>query len=158
MICRSVLLQLLLFISVEISTVVRALSLIRWWIAAGNVAKADIWIAHQMCIRSGKYDKMHYCRHKHPQFRTVAIGAKVRYWGSLYFYKWWCSVQRCCEIYDKMHFCKRYLAQFRRIEAGVESMKAPLLKRDTEAFRALRRYITFPPSYVAELEYSKKHL
>ena len=43
---------------------------------------------------------------------------------------------------DKMHFCKRYLAQFRRIEAGVESMKAPLLKRDTEAFRALQRHIT----------------
>ena len=58
----------------------------------------------------------------------------------------------------KMHFCKRYLAQFRRIEAGMEVMKAPLLKRDTEAFRALRRHITFPPSYVAELEYSKKHL
>ena len=51
-------------------------------------------------------------------------------------------MQRCCEIYDKMHFCKRYLAQFRRIEAGVESMKAPLLKRDTEAFRALQRDIT----------------
>ena len=34
-------------------------------------------------------------------------------------------------------------------------MKAPLLKRDTEAFRALQRHIMFPPSYVAELEYSK---
>ena len=61
-------------------------------------------------------------------------------------------------MYDKMHFCKRYLAQFRRIEAGVESMKAPLLKRDTEAFRALRRHITFPPSWVAELAYSKIRL
>ena len=56
---------------------------------------------------------------------------------------------------DKMHFCKRYLAQFRRIEAGV---KAPLLKCDTEAFRALQRHITIHLSWVAELEYSKIRL
>ena len=45
------------------------------------------------------------------------------------------------EIYDKMHFCKRYLPQFRRIEAGVEAVKAQLLKRDTEAVRVLQRHI-----------------
>ena len=45
--------------SVLISTVVSRSLIIRQRFAAGNVAKSDIWIAHQMCIRSEKYDKMH---------------------------------------------------------------------------------------------------
>ena len=43
---------------------------------------------------------------------------------------------------DNMHHCELYLPQFRRIEAGMDTAKkAPLLKRDTEAFRALQRHI-----------------
>lgn len=98
-----------------------------------------------MCRRSEKYDKMHYCGHKAPQFRTIAVGLKFdtgAVYSGYYINGAGASTVVCVdapEIYDKMHHYKRYLAQFRTEAMGVGSSEGPVPKRDTEAYRPAGR-------------------